>query len=169
MKTKRHMDDLAPTLRAVFAADIDKLKAAIDADDDVNAKDWDGRTPLHYACIDKLDGFVRLLLDHGALVSHADKKGWTPLHFAAQNQNIEIARLLVDAGALVDAVDSNGNTPLFRAIFSSSGDGELITLLLQHGADKNHKNNYDVSPLDLANTIANYDVAQWLKPNDPVT
>lgn len=105
---------------------------------------------------------VRLLIQSNAEVSAPDKSGWTPLHFAAQNHSPEIVQLLLGAGASVDAEDADGNTPLFRAVFESNGRGEIITLLLRAGADKYKKNNHGVSPADLAERIANYDVKRWL-------
>jgi ankyrin repeat protein len=72
-----------------------------------------------------------------------------------------MARLLLDSGASVDPRDANGNTPLFRAVFNSRGRGELIGLLRQRGADANSTNKFGVSPVGLARTIANYDVARF--------
>jgi len=84
----------------------------------------------------------------------------TPLHFAAQGQHFQIATLLLDAGATVDVQDNNRNTPLSNAVFSSKGRGDLIKLLRQRGANPHAANNYGVTPLSLARTIANYNVAQ---------
>jgi uncharacterized protein len=50
---------------------------------------------------------------------------------------------------------------LFRAVFNSCGDGSVIELLLSAGADPNAPNDSDVTPIKLARTIANYDVAQF--------
>jgi uncharacterized protein len=68
---------------------------------------------------------------------------------------------LLDAGALVDPRDSYGNTPLFRAVFNSSGNGDVIKLLRGAGADPYAKNASGISPLKLARTISNYDVRQF--------
>jgi ankyrin repeat protein len=57
--------------------------------------------------------------------------------------------------------DRHGNTPLGRAVFNSRGRGELITALLKAGADRYHRNAYGKTPTELANTIANYNVAQF--------
>ncbi len=119
-----------------------------------------GRTPLHYAALEgRLDEAKRLLAE-GADASARDDNGWAPLHFATQNWHVDIASLLLSSGAEVDARDSNGNTPLCNAVFSSKGRGELIVLLRAHGADPLLQNNHGVSPVGLAKTIANYDVAQ---------
>lgn len=120
-----------------------------------------GRSELHYAVIDRNLERIKELLRQGVNVNLADRNGWTPLHFAAQNSDEGMARLLLDSGASVDPRDANGNTPLSTAAFNSRGRGELIALLRQRGADATSVNNFGVSPVSLARTIANYDVARF--------
>ncbi|HJV74906.1 MAG TPA: ankyrin repeat domain-containing protein [Noviherbaspirillum sp.] len=120
-----------------------------------------GRTPLHYASADGKDHEVSRLLSEGADPNARDDNGWSPLHFAAQASAEPVVALLVAAGAEIDALDSNGNTPLSNAVFSSTGDGTVINVLRNAGADPTKENEYGVSPLSLAREIANYDVAQF--------
>lgn len=120
-----------------------------------------GRTPLHYAAADGLADEVTRLLSTGADANAQDDDGWTPLHFAAQANSAEITRALLSAGAKTELKDSYGNTPLFRAVFASQGDGAVIRLLLNAGANPNAANLSDVTPLSLAKSIANYDVSQF--------
>ena len=107
------------------------------------------------------DEMVTLLVSSGADPNLQDRDGFSALHFAAQDYKLSAAQMLLRTGAKVDLRDSYGNTPLSRAVFNSRGRGDMIKLLLQHGADPLVKNNHEVSPLDLANTIANYDVKQF--------
>jgi ankyrin repeat protein len=44
----------------------------------------------------------------------------------------------------------------------------MIKVLLSHSADKSLKNNYGVSPQDLANTFSNYDVKKFLQEFCPL-
>jgi ankyrin repeat protein len=118
-----------------------------------------GRTPLHYAAADAVVSEVTRLLAAGADPNARDDNGWSPLHVAAQADSVEIARALIGAGASIDARDSHGNTPLFRAVFSYGGDGAVIALLREAGADPHAENASGVTPLSLARTIANTDVA----------
>ena len=120
-----------------------------------------GRSELHYAVVDRNLERVRDLVRQGMSVNLADGNGWTPLHFAAQNSDAVVARFLLDSGAWVDPRDANGNTPLSTAVFNSRGHGEVIGLLRQRGADPTSVNQSGTSPVTLARTIANYDVARF--------
>lgn len=119
------------------------------------------RTELHEAAVDANVELLRKLLSSGSDPSASDFSGWTPLHFAAQAQSLDCAALLVEAGANLNAQDEHGNTPLFRAVFSSQGDGAVIQLLLRSGAKPDMKNKHGISPLDLAKSIANYDIERF--------
>jgi hypothetical protein len=51
--------------------------------------------------------------------------------------------------------------PLWTAVFNSHGDGTLIRLLRDRGADPRAENSRGQSPLGLARLIANYPVAAF--------
>ncbi len=51
--------------------------------------------------------------------------------------------------------------PIDRFTLESRGNGDVIELLRARGADPNATNNSGVSPVELARTIANFDVAQF--------
>ncbi len=120
-----------------------------------------GRTPLHYAAGDSRPDEVVKFVAAGVAVNVQDDGGWTALHFAAQAVSSACTEELLRAGADHSLQDSFGNTALFRAVFSSRGEGSVIRLLRQAGADPFHKNKHGVSPVALARTIANYNVAQF--------
>ncbi|QHI73466.1 ankyrin repeat domain-containing protein [Aminipila terrae] len=143
--------------------DLDSLKKLIESGENVDAQDKDKRTPLIHAAIDNKIDLAKVLIEKGANINIQDSLGYTPLHYAAQNYYLEFAKLLIDNNAKVDSQDIHGNTPLFRAVFNAKGRGEVINLLTECGADKNLVNNHGISPLQLAKTIANYDVAQFLE------
>ena len=133
-----------------------------------NGVDGLGRTPLHCACADGSSEEVAHLLATGLDANAQDDNGWAPLHFAAQASSVECVTLLIRAGANVSLRDSFGNTALFRAVFSSAGDGATIDTLREAGADPHAVNNHGVSPVILARTIGNCDVAQFFADIPPI-
>lgn len=155
------MNDL---FKAVLTKNIDLLSRMLSSGWDVNIQDEDGRTALMEAVIENRAEIVRLLIQHGAEVNIRDYLGETSaLHFAAQNNSAELVEILLENQAEVDAEDVNGNTPLSDAVFNSRGEGNVIQLLLLHGSDQHKKNNHGVSPLTLAESIANYNIIKYFK------
>lgn len=148
--------------KVVLQGDEKKLESLILSGVDMNALDKAKRTPLINAVIDNNLKVAEILLKHGADANAQDNQGWTALHFAAQNYSKEATRMLLANNCEVDVKDIHGNTPLFRAVFNSKGRGEVIQLLISHGADKTLKNNHGMSPSNLASTIANYNITQYM-------
>lgn len=90
-------------------------------------------TVLHTAVISDLPYVTQELLEYNkAWVREQSLDGSIPLHYA---QSRKIAKLLLDAGSNVEARDKLGNTPLHMV------SGEIVPLLLEHGADIWVKNN----------------------------
>ena len=77
---------------------------------DVNARDAEGRTPLHHAVMRGHLQIVDMLLDKGgpALLLSKDILGCTPVHLAAVQNQVTLIRKLVTA--LLK--DEGGTTPL---------------------------------------------------------
>jgi ankyrin repeat protein len=117
--------------------------------------------PLHAAVIDDDLETLRALLANGERPDAQDRLGFTPLHLAAQEGSLDAVRALLDAGASIDIENSYGNTPLFVAVFNSNGRADIIQLLRSRGADPLHANKSDQTPVGLARSIANYDVARF--------
>ncbi len=124
-----------------------------------------GRTPLHHAAANGQPDVVTRLLSEGADVNAQDDNGWSPLHFAAQARSESVANRLLSAGAQTELKDSYGNTALWRAVFESKGDGSVIRVLLEAGANPNTANNSKITPAMLARNSANYDVSRFF--NEP--
>lgn len=129
----------------------------------INIKDYKGRSLIFHSIINNDGKLTQFLLDHGANINLQDNIGWTPLHYAVQDNNLELTYLLITNGAMIDAVDLHGNSILGRAVYAYRGDGKIIQMLLEKGANKNLSNNYGISPASLAHTIANYDVSKFFE------
>ncbi|MBA4263854.1 MAG: ankyrin repeat domain-containing protein [Comamonadaceae bacterium] len=124
-------------------------------------RDKKGRGPLHHAAAEGDASAVLELLASGADPNTQDADGWSPLHFSAQANAAEVTKVLLEAGANVHTLDKFGNSPLFRAVFNCKEDGTVIRLLRGAGAVPTLENSHGVSPVQLARTIANYNVAQF--------
>lgn len=143
---------------AVWRDDLRRLK---ELSKEPDVLDPDGRTALMAAAIDSKPDAAQILIKAGANVDAQDPGGWSALHFAAQSGSLVMVDLLLEAGASVNAVDVHGNTPLGTATFECRGNGDVIKLLRARGADPYLENNSGVSPVVLARTIGNHDVAQF--------
>ncbi|KAJ1478515.1 ankyrin repeat-containing domain protein [Baffinella frigidus] len=95
---------------------------------DASATDTDGKTRLHWACLQDRVLFSRLLLDHGADPSAKDNQGVSPLHWAACEGRGDVVRLLLDRGADVSAKTTEGSTP---EQFASARNQHQIAAMLR--------------------------------------
>lgn len=119
-----YQTDGFPLHTAVRENNVTEVKRLISSGADVNKKDYQGYTPLHWSA--NAD-FLR----------------------AASVDCLTIAQLFVDAGADVNARDYHGeNTPLDGAAFW--GREEMVQLLLNAGADVALKNSVGYTALDEA-------------------
>jgi hypothetical protein len=108
---------------------------------DVNAREKDGWTSLHWAAFKGRVEVAQLLLDHGANANMETEAGETALHivsrgeYDSQEQGVGIARLLLERGVDVNAREKDGWTSLHLAAFK--GRVEVAQVLLDHGANAN--------------------------------
>lgn len=98
----------------------------------INARDSDLRTPLHYASYGRREDAVKLLLDLGADTLAQDKKGRTALHLAARKGPDSIVEMLLDSGSDISAKDVYGWTALHIA--ANNGNTSIVDMLLSRGA-----------------------------------
>ncbi|XP_010788601.1 dynein heavy chain 12, axonemal isoform X2 [Notothenia coriiceps] len=92
------------------------------------------RTALHESAFLGLENFVHLLLESCADPNARDIKKKTPLALAAQNGHLNVVEALLQKGANV-CCESESGPVLFDA--AASGNPDIISLLLDHGADPN--------------------------------
>ena len=123
----------------------------------IEAKNFDGITPLHMAVIGAFTGvsqagnleMVRLILEHGADSNVKEsQKAVTPLHLAAQAGCLDIVDLLLKYKADINTKAKDDSTPLHCAVLD--GRIEVVKRLLENGADINAKCNDGVTSLHLA-------------------
>lgn len=126
----------------------------------LNARDVDGRTPLHWAATSGSLEIVRHLLDHHAEVDLPDSASWTPLHIAASAGHEDIVRELLGAGADVKKTTDKGLTALHYAASKSRVD--IGRLLVSRGADINARDKANQTALHRAATTGSTGFIQVL-------
>ncbi|MBN3279763.1 ANR10 protein, partial [Polyodon spathula] len=118
---------------------VDKLRSLLltSSKEQIDQKDYYGKTPLYWAAYKGQKLCMELLLHYGADVNSQCKHGGTPLH-AAIGLFPECVLLLIQHGADTDLPDTWGVTPMYLA--ACSGQSECIQLLVQAGARITYKN-----------------------------
>lgn len=129
---------------------VEKLQEAIENGEKLDHKDSFGTTALQYAIAEKSVDAAMFLIEHGADATVQDKDGRTALHYAIEHNLPEVAEALLERSPeLITIADRHGNQPLWTAAFNARGNYRLVSLLLRFGADPNHKNASDLSPMDI--------------------
>ncbi|KAJ8002936.1 hypothetical protein DPEC_G00164140 [Dallia pectoralis] len=131
----------------------DLVKQAVNllGPDGINSMSEQGMTALMYACVRGDEAMVQMLLDAGADINsevpntvhkhpsvYPETRQGTPLTFAVLHGHVPVVQLLLDAranveGSLQDGMENYSETPLQLA--SAAGNFELVSLLLERGAD----------------------------------
>jgi ankyrin repeat protein len=127
-----------PLHYAVFTDNNPNIQILIDNKANLEAKDQQYYTLLHYAAESKY-GYqnAKSLIKNGADVNAETKTGITPLHLAAYRANIKTMSYLMENGANVKAASFYGITPMHYAV--DSGNVEAMKLLVRAGAKVNIK------------------------------
>ena len=99
---------------------------------DVNVRDKQGLTPLHYAVSSENPSkdITAFLIDNGAQVNIKDNEGMTPLMHAALKGYADMVVRLVDSGSNVNAKNKAGQTALDLAV--EGNHREVIDLLREY-------------------------------------
>ncbi|XP_059691301.1 B-cell lymphoma 3 protein-like [Gavia stellata] len=135
-------------------------------DPDLQARNYEGLTPLHVAVSSGARESVLLLLEHGADVDAVDiKSGRSPLLHAVESNSLEMAELLIQRGASVNAQSYAGCT----ALHAAAGRGLLgvLRLLLRSGADCALKNYHNDTPLAVASSRQVIDILRGKASRPP--
>ncbi|XP_055898146.1 serine/threonine-protein kinase TNNI3K-like [Biomphalaria glabrata] len=108
---------------------------------DVNVKDDEGHTPLHFCCKSGHLVTLHYLLDHGASPHEVNIYGDTPLHLACYNGKLEIAKQLVSQTGQDSLTMENifSETPLHSACTFGKNLELVKFLLAQTSVDINYQ------------------------------
>lgn len=157
----------------------DEAKEIFKTKTDINSIDENGDTALHVAARVNEADLVSFLIIKGADTEIRNKDGNTPLHVAIKNNSIDAAKVLAIVHGDIFAKDSNGNSALELALakgdlwyeamitsqtgelrdvdgecivhyFVKTRDEKAIDRCIQVGVPLSVRDNYGLSPLDLA-------------------
>lgn len=122
-----------------------------------NKTDYKGSTAFHYACERGHQSAVLLLMNDGACVNQQDNDGNTGLHLAVGNGHESCVKAIlyfterINSNFDVNCTNNLGNTALHYA--ARWGYSNIVTLLLEHGADPNIENKHKLTPIVCAHSI----------------
>uniref|UniRef100_A0A8C1JI29 E3 ubiquitin-protein ligase MIB2 n=1 Tax=Cyprinus carpio TaxID=7962 RepID=A0A8C1JI29_CYPCA len=101
---------------AAHQGHVEVVKALLQANSSIEAKDEDGDAALHYTAFGNQAEITRLLLSKGASVNLLNNSMCTALHIAVNKGFTDVVRVLTEHTADVNLQDSYGDTPLHDAV-----------------------------------------------------
>lgn len=98
---------------------------------------------------DPFSAKLKLLQDHGLNLAQAQKDGNTLYHFAILKNDLKLVQKIAPLNIDINAKNKDGLTALHKAVMIAKND-TLIKYLLESGAKKDIKTDFDESAYDLA-------------------
>lgn len=145
---------------AAKSGDFDKITDYISKGGEPNAKNDDGFTLLHKACVGGQVRVAKYLLDNGASVNGVTKKGSMPIHVGGRAGHVEIVKLLIDYGASIDSRTTDCWTVLHESC--DNNKIEMVNFLLRQNAKVNTINEKGNTPLHAACEKGNLEIVKIL-------
>jgi len=138
-------------LAAIRTKNLERANTLLKAGAEVDCKDEEGNTALHYAASSGQLEFVELLIKNGIDPDLINNKIETALHKASEKGYADIIKFLINHGAAPNAKNKKGETPLHYA--THKGKVDVIKTLIELGADPNSKRKNGNTPLHTAASI----------------
>lgn len=128
-----------------------------------NARDSQGKTPIHYAAAGGHERLVELFVHNEADVQVVDNDGWSPLHHAAESGNWNSLRLLLRKGTPLNVQTPTGSTAAHVVLHSNNFSLDVLEELCGWpGARPDMKNNAEENVLDVARRLGNRPAIDYL-------
>jgi len=141
---------------AVDRNDAEVVEFLIQKKADVAVKDSGGNTLAYYLMNNfnakdpkAFDTKLALLKEKGMALTEPQQDGNTLVHLAAKDNNMALLKRLEEFNIDIDKKNNEGNTALHLAAMTSENDA-LLKYLIEEGADKNAKTEFEETVFDLA-------------------
>eukprot|EP00742_Colponemidia_sp_Colp-10_P009414 GILJ01010262.1.p1 GENE.GILJ01010262.1~~GILJ01010262.1.p1 ORF type:complete len:1666 (+),score=269.46 GILJ01010262.1:588-5000(+) len=144
---------------SILEDNIEKLQQLVELGADLNLP-YGGTYPIHSA-MSKNIPIINFLLSHNANVTQRDSHGRTPLFVAIEELNLDAIQLLLDLCVDVKRPDNRAVSPLLLACHLNL-PSDIISRLIQLGADVNTTSERGVTPLHAAVIQRNVSTVQAL-------
>jgi ankyrin repeat protein len=126
-----------PLIEAAKARNVEAVRSLLKQRVDVNTRQPDNATALHWAVHLNDSAVVDVLLRAGAKADLADDTGVTPIYLACVNRNGVMVDKLLEAGANANTATVSGETVLMTC--ARTGEAAGVRALLTRGALVNAK------------------------------
>jgi ankyrin repeat protein len=137
-------DSVTKLVEALLNRDFHRAKELLAEGTDIDSRNANGWTPLHFTVENFVPEAVQFLLENNANPNLGDLFGATPLHLAIDTEIARFSDEFVRYKAVAPTLD-------------------LTALLLKHGADPNIKDNEGETPLDWAMSLRHTPAIDLLK------
>lgn len=135
------------------SADIDAVRALLEAGAPVDIKNHNGQTALMYACLHRNADMVKLLLEHGADTEITWRQGGsTALRLAVgahmKKPDLPIVKMLLAHGADLHKTDARGRSMIHAAVTGANED--IIKIVVENGLSLTARDAEGRTPIDAA-------------------
>ena len=149
-------------VEAAKNGDLKTVKTILELDPSMlNAKNQNGYTALHWACMRAHWDTAKYLIEKGADLNVVGGDGGTQINWAVHHDNVEIIKLLVENGAKLNIQNKWGMSELHTAIWR--GNINVVRFLLDQGSDPDIKTNEGWTAMHYAYRSGHDNIIEMLK------